>query len=86
MPRRLVLWRVVVGEIPVVVGKVPVSADHLTGGESGGSYFDEILADDEGSDWGLQARLLNPLAQLAVWIRLVASSVKIWSDRLTRLR
>ena len=42
-PRRSVRRGVVIGEVPVVVGKVPVSVDDFADGGLGGGFVDEVL-------------------------------------------
>ena len=49
-PRRLARRGVVVVEVPVVVGKVPVSVDDLADGRASGGLVDEVLPGGEGGD------------------------------------
>src|SRR4249920_1715128 len=58
-PRRWVRRGVAVGEVPVVVGKVPVSVNDLADGGAGGGLVDEVLAGGEGGDQGLQGQVVD---------------------------
>ena len=88
-PRRCCCGGAFVGEVPVVVGKVPVvSVDDLGDGGAGGGFVDEVLAGGEGGDQGLQGEVVDRAGVAAAGgvDQVQASSVKSWSARPARLR
>jgi len=59
MPRRWLRRGIAVGEVSLVVGKVPVSVDDLGDGGAGGGFVDEVLPGGEGGDQGLQGEVVD---------------------------